>query len=186
MFVDCMHSRRHELGDLHTIRAMVTCLQGGSPRFRPVGYSIVLPVNANKPMLQVALPVLLSLDMVHNFYVVAMLAQARQKVSFLHNVPCHAPGYAASLNSVHMQEWADEDNAAMLKQGVSALRLVAQHCRRKDRELWPETALLALPAAPAEAEAEAATSVQAPGLLSEERDDAFAVLFGPVPGLEFR
>lgn len=34
-------------------------------------------------MLQVALPVLLSLDMVHNFYVVAMLAQARQKVSLL-------------------------------------------------------------------------------------------------------
>ena len=74
----------------------------------------------------------------------------------------------------------------MLQQGVSALRLVAQHCRRKDGELWPETALIALPAAPAEAEADAVTSVQAPGLLSEEQDDAFAVLFGLGPGQEFR
>lgn len=74
----------------------------------------------------------------------------------------------------------------MLKQGVSALRLVAQHCRGKDRELWPETALIAQPAAPDEAEADALTPVQAPGLLSEEQDDAFAVLFGLVPDSEFR
>ena len=47
-------------------------------------------------MLQVALPVLLSIDMVHNFYVVAMLAQARQKVSLLQIVKCLAPGQAAS------------------------------------------------------------------------------------------
>ena len=148
------------------------------------GHSAVLPMDANNLVLQVALPVLLSIDMAHNFYVVATLAQARQKVCL--KMHSQASGHAALLNSVCVQEWADEDNAALLKQGVSALQLVAQHCRGKDRELWPETALLALPAAAAEAEAEPITSVQAPGLLSEERDDAFAILFGLVPGLEFR